>query len=100
MPFHDHHRRGITLLEVLISIGILSIGLASVLALLPAGGSVRGAFSSDLSDTLAIGLSPDSTGGVWRCPDFEQRLSYCFHARQRRFRRAYIFSSDGFAGAQ
>ena len=32
-------RRGISLLEVLISIGILSIGLASVLALLPAGGS-------------------------------------------------------------
>jgi Tfp pilus assembly protein PilV len=31
-------RRGITLLEVLISIGILSIGLASVVALIPAGG--------------------------------------------------------------
>jgi type II secretory pathway pseudopilin PulG len=34
-----HNRRGISLLEVLISIGILSVGLASVLALLPAGGS-------------------------------------------------------------
>jgi len=34
-----HDRRGISLLEVLISIGILSVGLASVLALLPAGGS-------------------------------------------------------------
>ena len=33
------NRRGISLLEVLISIGILSVGLASVLALLPAGGS-------------------------------------------------------------
>ena len=32
-------RRGITILEVLISIGILAVGLASVLALLPAGGS-------------------------------------------------------------
>jgi len=32
-------RHGITILEVLISIGILSVGLASVLALLPAGGS-------------------------------------------------------------
>ena len=32
-------RSGITILEVLISIGILSVGLASVLALLPAGGS-------------------------------------------------------------
>jgi hypothetical protein len=37
-PAH-HTRRGISLLEVLISIGILSIGLASVLALLPAGGA-------------------------------------------------------------
>jgi hypothetical protein len=34
-----NQRRGITILEVLISIGILSVGLASVLALLPAGGS-------------------------------------------------------------
>jgi len=32
-------RSGITLMEVLISIGILSIGLASVVALIPAGGS-------------------------------------------------------------
>jgi len=36
----SHQRRsGITLMEVLISIGILSIGLASVVALIPAGGS-------------------------------------------------------------
>ena len=35
---HDR-RAGITLMEVLISIGILSIGLASVVALIPAGGS-------------------------------------------------------------
>lgn len=32
-------RRGITLMEVLISLGILSVGLASVVALIPAGGS-------------------------------------------------------------
>lgn len=32
-------RRAITLLEVLISLGILSVGLASVLALIPAGGA-------------------------------------------------------------
>lgn len=36
-PSHDR-RAGITLMEVLISIGILSIGLASVVALIPAGG--------------------------------------------------------------
>jgi type II secretory pathway pseudopilin PulG len=40
MRHHQHHNRaGITLLEVLISLGILSIGLASVVALIPAGGS-------------------------------------------------------------
>jgi len=38
-PNNRHCRNGITILEVLISIGILSVGLASVLALLPAGGS-------------------------------------------------------------
>lgn len=32
-------KRGITLLEVIISLGILSVGLASVVALIPAGGS-------------------------------------------------------------
>ena len=37
---HLHHRRaGITLLEVLISIGVLTIGLVSVLSLVPAGRS-------------------------------------------------------------
>lgn len=35
----SRRRSGITLMEVLISIGILSIGLASVVALIPAGGS-------------------------------------------------------------
>ena len=33
------NRSGITLMEVLISLGILSVGLASVVALIPAGGS-------------------------------------------------------------
>ena len=38
-PASPDRRSGITLMEVLISIGILSIGLASVVALIPAGGS-------------------------------------------------------------
>lgn len=38
LPSHNN-RSGITLLEVLISIGILSVGLASVMALIPAGGN-------------------------------------------------------------
>jgi len=37
-PRHAN-RRGITLMEVLVSLGILSVGLASVVALIPAGGS-------------------------------------------------------------
>jgi hypothetical protein len=48
-----YRRRGISLLEVLISIGILSIGLASVLALLPAGGSqARRAMIEDRKSAL------------------------------------------------
>jgi hypothetical protein len=39
MISRSHHRRGISLLEVLISMGILTIGLVSVLALIPAGRS-------------------------------------------------------------
>ena len=38
MPLPDH-RRGITLLEVLISMGILTIGIVSVLSLIPTGRS-------------------------------------------------------------
>ena len=50
---YRNHRRGITILEVLISIGILSVGLASVLALLPAGGSqARKAMVEDRRTTL------------------------------------------------
>lgn len=60
-------RHGITLMEVLIAIGILSIGLTSVAALLPAGGSqARKAIISDraanlaenaLADAITIGLA-------------------------------------------
>lgn len=52
-PLNYHRRQGITILEVLISIGILSVGLASVLALLPAGGSqARKAMVDDRRSTL------------------------------------------------
>lgn len=59
------HRRGISLLEVLISIGILSIGLASVLALLPAGGSqARKAMIEDRKSALgSAALSECHTRG-------------------------------------
>lgn len=60
-------RRGITLMEVLIAIGILAIGLTSVAALVPAGGSqARRAIISDraaniaenaLADAVTIGLT-------------------------------------------
>jgi type II secretory pathway pseudopilin PulG len=49
-----HSHRGITLLEVLISIGILAVGLTSVIALVPAGRSNAGqALIYDRALTLA-----------------------------------------------
>jgi hypothetical protein len=64
-------RSGITLMEVLISIGILSIGLASVVALIPAGGSQakksiiedrRGAMGAGaLADVVNYGILNPST---------------------------------------
>jgi hypothetical protein len=60
MNTHTQRRRGISLLEVLISIGILSIGLASVLALLPAGGSqARKAMIEDRRGALGAGAIAD-----------------------------------------
>jgi type II secretory pathway pseudopilin PulG len=60
------HRHGITLLEVLISLGILSIGLASVVALIPAGGSqARKAQIEDRRGALgAAALNDIVTRGV------------------------------------
>ena len=50
---HYGNRRGITLLEVLISLGILSVGLASVVALVPAGGDqAKKAMIDDRRGTL------------------------------------------------
>jgi Tfp pilus assembly protein PilV len=55
-----HHRRGISLLEVLISIGILSIGLVSVLALIPAGRSqTTKASALDRTTMLAMNAAAD-----------------------------------------
>lgn len=64
-------RRGITLMEVLISIGVLAIGLTSVLSLIPAGKSEAGKAivydraaamaMNSLSDAITFGLTrPDS----------------------------------------
>ena len=54
-------RRGITLMEVLISIGILAIGLTSVLSLIPAGKSqVTQALIFDRSTTLAANALADA----------------------------------------
>ncbi len=77
----DNNRRGITLMEVLIAIGILAIGLTSVVSLVPAGQSqaARGVIldraaamaANGLQDAVTFGLTrPDSvstsgTGAVW-----------------------------------
>jgi len=63
-------RRGITLMEVLISIGVLAIGLTSVMSLIPAGKSEAGkAVVYDRAAAMAMnGLTDAITYGVTR-PD-------------------------------
>ena len=63
-------RRGITLMEVLISIGIIAIGLTSVMSLIPAGKSEAGkAVVYDRAATMAMnGLADAITFGLTR-PD-------------------------------
>jgi type II secretory pathway pseudopilin PulG len=60
------HRRGITLLEVLVSLGILSIGLACVVALLPAGASeAKKAMDDDRRTAVAAAATADAiTRGI------------------------------------
>jgi len=56
----SQQRAGITLMEVLISIGILSIGLASVVALIPAGGSqAKKAIIEDRRGAMGAGAMAD-----------------------------------------
>lgn len=67
----DHHpRRGISLLEVLISIGILAIGLTSVVALVPAGRSTAmKAIVFDRAAQLAENAMADAaTFGLLKLP--------------------------------
>jgi Tfp pilus assembly protein PilV len=54
------HRRGVSLLEVLISIGILSVGLISVLSLIPAGRLLNSkANALDRTSLLAMNTAAD-----------------------------------------
>jgi len=60
MHLTHHHRRGITLLEVLISMGILTVGLVSVLAMIPAGRSQAvKATTIDRTSALALNAAAD-----------------------------------------
>jgi prepilin-type N-terminal cleavage/methylation domain-containing protein len=70
MPSHQNLRRGITLLEVMIAIGILAIGLTSVMALIPAGQSEASkAVVLDRAATIATNALADAvTYGLTR-PD-------------------------------
>ena len=65
---HPTNRRGITLLEVLIAIGILAIGLTSVVALVPAGKSQAArAIVLDRASVLAANALADAaTFGLLR----------------------------------
>jgi hypothetical protein len=77
--YTSQRRAGITLMEVLISIGILSIGLASVVALIPAGGSQakkaiiedrRGAMGAGaMADVINFGmLNPETWNAIPTAP--------------------------------
>jgi type II secretory pathway pseudopilin PulG len=70
IPLAIESRRGITLMEVLISIGIIAIGLTSVMSLIPAGKSEAGkAVVYDRASTMAMnGLADAITFGLTR-PD-------------------------------
>jgi type II secretory pathway pseudopilin PulG len=70
-------RRGISLLEVLISIGILAIGLSAVVALVPAGKSEAGkAVILDRAATLAMNTLNDAiTFGLTRPATFSSSTS-------------------------
>ena len=67
-PSASTNRRGITLMEVLISIGILAVGLSSVVALVPAGKSEAGkAVMLDRGANLAMNALDDAvTFGLTR----------------------------------
>jgi hypothetical protein len=65
-------RNGITLLEVLIAAGVLVVGLTSVLAMIPAAGSLFGEASmSDRAASLASNAAADLRfQGVFKASDF------------------------------
>jgi type II secretory pathway pseudopilin PulG len=65
-------RRGITLMEVLVSIGIIAIGLTSVMSLIPAGKSEAGkALVFDRAATMAMNTLADAvTYGLTRPDSF------------------------------
>ena len=66
-------RRGITLLEVLISIGILSIGLASVISLIPAAGlQASRAVVLDRASAFAANVLADAATFGMLAPDCVQ----------------------------
>jgi type II secretory pathway pseudopilin PulG len=55
-----HRRAGITLMEVLIAVGILAVGLSSVVALLPAGHSMaQRSFTTDQASIIAANAAAD-----------------------------------------
>lgn len=60
MTSNNYRRAGITLMEVLIAVGILAIGLSSVVALLPAGHSMaQRSFTMDQASIVAANAAAD-----------------------------------------
>lgn len=103
-------RRGITLLEVLISIGILSIGLASVISLIPAAGlqasravvlDRASAFAANvLADAATFGmLAPDCVQNhgsyTFLDPDPAATGNYLSNTQRGQLKAAGVFATPG-----
>lgn len=82
LPATSPPRQGITLLEVLIAAGVLVVGLTSVLAILPAAGSLFGEASmSDRAATLASNAAADMRfRGLFRAADFSATVKTVVYA--------------------
>jgi len=77
------HRKGVTLLEVLIAGGILVVGLAGVAAILPAAGLILGeAMAADRAASLAHGRL-DGHHGLAALVRLRQQAPEANHADSR-----------------
>lgn len=94
-----NRRRGITLLEVLIAAGVLVVGLTSVLAIIPAAGSLFGEASmSDRAAALASNAAADMRfRGLFQASDFGATVKTVVYASDQG--TSPVLNAAAFAGA-